>query len=377
MGPTNGQVAALSYALGAAVNKDLKWESTLKKDIGFDANFLNSKLTLTADYYKSNTSNLLYGKPLPLSAGKYFNNNGWIDPSDPTINGGGIENHGFEFSAGWQDKKGDFTYSINGNLSIDRNSVTDLQGRDLKESGLAVGMPIYSWYGYKSNGIVKTQAELAAHPYLNNPSNDFQIGLGDIWTVDTNGRDANGNLTGKPDGKITADDRQFIGKKYPDFTYGLAANVGWKRWELQIVGYGSQGFDLNTMSDINGYFQYTSNEPVRILNRWEATLNPNGNMPRVTKNDQAHNATNTASFWLCDGSFFKINNINLSYSVPDNICQKIKMKSLQVYGSINNFHTFTKYPGGEVDVTDQGMWSQPTTKTPQPRTWILGIKASF
>jgi TonB-dependent starch-binding outer membrane protein SusC len=377
MGPTNGQSASLAYALGAAVNKNLKWESTLKKDIGFDANFLNSKLTLTADYYKSNTSNLLYGKPLPLSAGKYFNNYGWIDPSDPTINGGGIENHGFEFSAGYQDKKGDFTYSITGNLSIDRNSVTDLQGRDLKEQGLAVGMPIYSWYGYKSNGIVKTQAELAAHPYLNNPSNDFQVGLGDIWTVDTNGRDANGKLTGKPDGKITADDRQFIGKKYPDFTYGLSANVGWKRWSLQIVGYGAQGFDLNTMSDANGYFQYTSNEPIRTMDRWEKTLNPNGNMPRVTKNDAAHNSQNTASFWLCDASFFKINNINLSYSVPDNICQKIKMKSLEVYGSINNVITFTTYPGGEVDVTDQGMWNQPTTKIPQARTWVLGIKASF
>lgn len=377
MGPTNGQIAQTTYALGAAVNQNIKWESTLKKDIGFDANFFNSKLTVTADYYKSNTTGLLYGKPLPLSAGKYWNGNGWVTPSDPTINGGEIENHGFEFTAGYQDKKGDFTYGVSGWLSMDRNKVLNLEGRQLRESGLEVGKPIYSFFGYQSNGIIKNQAELDAHPYLTNPKNDFQMGLGDIWTVDVNGRDANGKLTGKPDGKITADDRGFIGKKYPDFTYGLSANVAFKRWTLQVVGYGVQGVDLNTASDTNGYFQFTSNEPIRTLDRWEATLNPNGNMPKVTKKDLAGNAVHTASFWLSDASFFKINNINVKYAVPDNICQKIRMKNLEVYGSVNNLHTFTKYPGGEVDVTDQGQWSQPVTKIPQPRTWVLGIKASF
>ncbi|MEI8049543.1 MAG: SusC/RagA family TonB-linked outer membrane protein, partial [Bacteroidota bacterium] len=261
MGPTSGQSAKLAYALGAAVNKNLKWESTLKKDIGIDAVLFNSKLTLTADYYKSNTTDLLYGKPIPYAAGKYTPD-AW-GSSDPTINGGEIENHGWEFTAGWQDKKGDWTYSINGNLSFERNKVVDLQGRNIREWGLEVGQPIYSFFGYQSNGIVKTQADLTAHPYLTNANNDFPIGLGDIWTVDINGRDAAGALTGKPDGKITADDRGFIGKKYPDFSYGLSANVSYKRWSIQIVGYGVQGVDLNTQSDINGYFQYTSNEPVR------------------------------------------------------------------------------------------------------------------
>ncbi len=91
-----------------------------------------------------------------------------------------------------------------------------------REYGLEVGQPIYGFFGYTSNGIVKNQAILDANPYLTNPENDFAIGLGDIWTVDIDGRDAEGKLTGKPDGKITADDRDFIGQKYPDFTYGLS-----------------------------------------------------------------------------------------------------------------------------------------------------------
>jgi TonB-linked SusC/RagA family outer membrane protein len=377
MGPMNGQYASPSYSLGAAVNPNIKWEQTKKSDIGFDASLLHSKLTVTFDYYYSHTTNLLYGKPIPLSGGKYFDSGGWIDPSDPTINGGGIQNHGYELTVGYQDTKADFSYGINGYLSIDRNKVLDLGGRDLKQQGLAVGEPIYSFYGYTSNGIVKNQAVLDAHPYLTNPANDFPIGLGDIWTVDINGRDENGKLTGKPDGKITADDRGFIGKKYPNFTYGINANVTYKNWTLQVVAYGIQGFTLNTMMDANGYFQYTSNDMTRVLDAWEPTRNPNGNMPKVTKSDGAHNSMNVASFWLSDASFWKINNVNLRYAIPDNICKKMKMRGLEVYGSVENLHTFTKYPGAEVDATDQGMWQQPQTKMPQPRTWVLGLKVTF
>lgn len=393
MGAENSQIAMPTYSLTEAVNQNIKWESTLKKDIGFDANFFNSKVTLTADYYLSNTTNLLYGRPIPFAAGKSSNDPSHFgQASSPTINGGEVQNHGLEFSLGYQDKKGDFTYGINANLTAARNKVLNLDGRDIKESGLQVGQPLFRWYGYTSNGIVKDQATLDAHPYLTNPKNVHPIGLGDIWTVDVNGRDANGKLTGKPDGKIDADDRGFIGNKYPDFTYGLSANFGWKRWSIQVVGYGVQGQDLSTLQDGNGYFQYTSNDVVRSLDRWNATLNPNGNMPKVTKNDAAQNitlssGTNIASFWLSDASFFKISNVNLKYSVPEKICQKIRLKGLDVYGSVENLHTFTKYPGGEVDITDDfgqvnqtitsKQWSQPSTKVPQPRTWVLGIKATF
>ena len=376
MGPLNAQYASPSYALGAAVNSNVKWEQTQKNDIGFDASFLNSKITVTFDYYNSHTTNLLYGKPIPLAAGKYYYD-GWVNPSDPTINGGEIKNHGYELTLGYHDNKGSFTWGVNGYMSVDRNEVVDLEGRDMREWGLEVGQPIYGFFGYKSNGIVKNQAILDANPYLTNPENDFAIGLGDIWTVDINGRDASGKLTGKPDGKITADDRGFIGKKYPDFTWGLSGNATYKRWTLQVVTYGVQGVDLNTMVDINGYFQYTSSDVTRVLDRWEATKNPDGNMPKVTKADQAGNATRTASFWLSDASFLKISNVNLRYAVPANICQKMRMRDLEVYGSVENLHTFTKYPGGEVDVTDQGMWQQPVTKIPQPRTWVLGLKVSF
>jgi hypothetical protein len=114
-----------------------------------------------------------------------------------------------------------------------------------------------------------------------------------------------------------------------------------------------------------------------VLDRWEATKNPDGNMPKVTKDDKANNASATSSFWLSDASYWKIGNVNLQYSVPQSICQRLNMRSLDIYGSVQNLHTFTKYPGSEVDVTDQGQWKHPVTKIPQPRTWILGVKVSF
>jgi hypothetical protein len=181
MGPMNSQAARPSYALGVAVNSNVKWEQTQKNDFGFDASFFKSKVTLTADYYISHTTNLLYGKPIPLAAGKYWNGNGWISPSDPTINGGEIQNKGFELTLGYQDVKGDFSYGINANLSVDRNKVLDLNGRNIREWGLEVGQPMWRFFGYTSNGIVKDQAILDANPYLTNPDNDFPIGLGDIW----------------------------------------------------------------------------------------------------------------------------------------------------------------------------------------------------
>ena len=225
MGPTNAQVAQPAMALGLAVNTNLQWESSIKKDIGFDMSLLNSKLTVTADYYRSSQSKMLMSKNLPFEAGKYYIQDGWVNPSDPSINAGHLESHGFELTANYQDKKGDFTYGISANISADRNKVTDLNGLNQREWGLEVGNPLMVSLDTHPMELSKTQADLDSHPYLTNPDNAWKMGLGDIWTVDINGYDANGKLTGKPDGKIDNADRGFIGHKYPDFSYGIAGNL--------------------------------------------------------------------------------------------------------------------------------------------------------
>jgi hypothetical protein len=125
------------------------------------------------------------------------------------------------------------------------------------------------------------------------------------------------------------------------------------------------------------YFQYPENNSTRILGRWEATKNPNGNLPRVTKEDNANNINDMSSFWLSNASFLRINNVNINYSFPESLYSKLNMKKLDVYVSAQNLYTFTKFPGQEVDVTDQGQFNRPSTKIPQPRTFVIGIKTSF
>ena len=172
LGPTtyvlNGEIVP-GYQYQRAVNTDLKWETTQKKDFGLDAAFYNSKLTLTANYFIANTTNLLFSKPLPPSAGK---------TGGLLVNGGEVENRGIEIDLGLRGEKGDFSYDFNLNFTRQRNEVIDLLGQDLTTSGLKVGSPLFSYYGFKSNGIIKTEADLAAAPKRNN------LALGDVWLLD-------------------------------------------------------------------------------------------------------------------------------------------------------------------------------------------------
>ncbi|MEP7257929.1 MAG: SusC/RagA family TonB-linked outer membrane protein, partial [Flavitalea sp.] len=352
-----------AYTLSDAVNKDIKWETTKKKNIGIDASFFRSKVYLTADYYISNTTDLLFGQPLPISAGA---------TSNPIINGGEIQNKGFEFTLGYQEVKRDFSYNVSLNFAANRNKVINLNGENLPlETGLKVGEPMYSFLGYKTKGIIRTQDELDKNPHKDG------AGLGDLFVEDINGYDVNGKLTGKPDGVIDFADRSFIGKRYPDFTYGLIGNVSYKRLSLQVAIMGVQGVDLNTQGTTMHYLQYPENNSTRILDRWHATKNPNGSLPRINKDDRAHNVDDLSSFWLSDASFLRINNLNLNYSFTELVYSKLKMKSLDIYVSAQNLYTFTKFPGQEVDVTDEGQFNRASTKIPQPRTLIIGLKTSF
>ncbi|MEP7107958.1 MAG: TonB-dependent receptor [Ferruginibacter sp.] len=356
------------YTLAQFVNKDIKWETTQKKDIGIDVSFFKSRLNLTADYYIASTTDLLFAQPVPISAGSSIGTNEF----NPIINGGEIQNKGFEFTLGYHVVKKDFSWDLNFNFAANRNKVVSLNGQTFGiESGLKVGEPMYSFAGYKSLGIIKTQEILTKYPQKGGSV------LGDLWIEDIDGYDANGNLTGKPDGIIDFADRSFIGKARPDFTYGLVGGFTFKRLSFQIALMGVQGVDLNTQGSTMHYFLFPENNDVRILDRWHATKNPNGNLPRVTKEDNANNISDLSTFWLSNASFLRINNVNINYSFTESIYRRLRMKNLELYVSGQNLYTFTSYPGQEVDVTDNGQFSRASTKTPQPRTLTIGIKTSF
>jgi hypothetical protein len=289
---------------------------------------------------------MLYPKVLPLSAGKTEN---------PIINGGEMENKGLELELGFQEGRGDFSYDINMNFAASHNKIIDIAGQNIRTDGNVLGMPVFSYFGMETNGIIKNINDLN-----NYPQHEF-ADQGDIWKLDING-----------DGKVDQNDRTIIGKRYPDFTYGLSGGVSYKRFSLQVSVMGVQGVDLSTQGLTLNYLATPQNQDTRILDRWNQVLNTNGNMPRIKKGDPSANMSDFSDFWLADASYLRINNLNLKYSLPESICSKLQIKNLEVYGSIQNLYTFTKFSGPEVDVTGDAFG-----RIPKPRTWVIGFKSSF
>lgn len=357
----NGALAK-GYTLTNAINKNLHWESANKLNFGVDISFLNNKVYSTIDYFIEDTYNLLFNEPIAYSTGL---------SGTPLINAGQIRNSGIELEIGNRGRKPNWTYDISFNLSHVKNEVVDLEGRDLRTSGIVEGYPVRSYFGYKTAGLIKDESELQKYKDGSFKTKD----IGDIAILDIDGYDEDGILTGIPDGKINAADRTIMGSKYPDFIYGAVGYLSYKNWGIQMQLQGVQGVDLNIRpygdySMLSLMTSWARNEDARVLNRYHPTKNPNGTLPRITKDDRGQNKE-PSDFWLVDGSYLRIKNINLSYNLPKSISSDLKLRDLSVFTSVQNAFTFTKYDGPEVDT------SQEPTGIPQPRTWTLGFRATF
>ncbi len=357
------QASALGYTLTDATNENLVWEETKKTNIGADITAFNSKVYANFDYFIENTYDLLFEAPIANSNGLSVS---------PFINAGQVRNNGFELLLGYRTQKGDWSYDASINLSHVKNEMVDLEGRDLSTDGLVEGYPVNSFYGYKSNGIIYDAADLEIYK----TGSFTKKKVGDIALLDIDGYDALGKLTGTPDGKVDAADRTIIGNPYPDFTYGAFGTIGYKNWSFQLQLQGAQGFDMYYGNDdaydlIFLMSSWARNEDARVLNRYHPTKNPNGTWPRLSKDESGKNLTKS-DFWLADVSYLKINNVNLNYNLPKNLLSKVGMYSLGLYVSVQNVYTFTGYDGPEVDTS-----ADPLTGIPQPRTYTIGLKASF
>ena len=350
------------YTLTTAVNKDLQWETTEKKNLGVDAILFDNQFYTNIDFFIEDTKDLLFRDPIAYSTGL---------SGSPYINAGKVRNTGFELLLGLRKKvNADWSYDLSLNASHVKNEVLNLEGRDFSTSGIIEGYPVASFYGYQSNGLIYSQEVLENNPHQSGKS------LGDIWIKDVDGKDENGNLTGKPDGSINSADRGIIGNKYPDLVYGLMGTINYKNWSFQVQLQGVHGIDKRIHSGeyTNAFHYFTHwamNHEASILDRYHPNKNPNGKMPQVSTADKGHNF-DFSDFWLKDASYLRVKNINLNYNFDSSFCEKLNMGSLGAYISVQNLYTFTSFPGTEVDTN-----SDPYSGVPQPRTWTLGIKASF
>ena len=347
----------------AIANPDLRWEQTTQSNIGFDAK-LFKKFDLTVDFFEKETTDMLLDIAVP----------GYVGNAGPIGNIASMSNKGVEIELGYKNKVGDFRYSIVGNVSYIENEVTDLgpdkeflPGQRFSPQGLevtrtTVGMPIGFFFGYKTDGIFQTGEEVAG--YINADGSPIQpdAQAGDFRFVDVNGN-----------GVIDPDDRTFIGDPTPNWTYGLTFDLAWRAFDLKMFAVGVAGnkiFKATRRFDLQ-----MANMTADALDRWtgEGTSNT---YPRLVMNDPNQNFSRSSDFYVEDGSYFRITNLQLGYTVPRSTIEKVGLSKLRLYISANNLLTITEYSGYDPEIgggsfgVDRGIY-------PTPRFFLFGINARF
>ncbi len=340
-------------------NPDLKWEESEQTDIGLDFGFLSNKFTLTVDYFIKNTNGMLMTLSLPQYVGE----------SIPVGNVGKMRNSGLELDFGYRQNFGDLSIRVGANASYLKNKLISYgneQGWANLDSFQGTGTisraengePFPFFYGYKTDGILQNQAEADAY----NSKYGTSLVPGDTRYFDVNN-----------DGQITEDDRTKIGKGTPDWTYGLSLNATWKGFDFYIFFQGVAGndiFDATRRTDA-----LETNLPSWMLNRWtgEGTSN---RIPRYVRGDGYN--WQSSDLYVCDGSYFRLKNIQLGYTLPENLTRKVFVQKFRVYVAAENLKTWTKYHGFDPEISsggtslgiDYGVY-------PQARVWTIGCNLAF
>lgn len=357
----------------ALANPDLKWETSEQLNIGFDATLFRD-FTLTFDYYDKDTKDWLVQASVPEIAGA----------AGPYINGGDVNNKGFEIGLNYNAKlSDDWGLVVNANFSRNKNEVTRVatengiiygesnllfQGLD-EMNRVQEGHPIGYFYGLQTAGIFQNQDEIDAYSQDGNLIQpDAQPG--DVKFVDLNG-----------DGRINADDKTQIGDPNPEYYYGLNIQLNYKAFDFSIYTYGAGGFQnaYGVRDNSRPFHNYTTD----IFDRW-TTEGSSNSTPRVTYGTTANgNYTKFSDLYVKDAGFFRIKTVTLGCDLAQ-LSQTISkgFTQLRIYGSVNNLFTFTKYPGLDPEVGFGNVnqsWARgiDVGYYPQPRTYMIGLSANF
>lgn len=340
----------LGLGLTTFPNPDLKWETSEQTDLGFDIEFLEGKLAFGADYFIKNTKDLIEEVPLASVGGVSV---------APLGNVGKVQNSGVEFTLGYGDtSKGGFSYHVDANFSFLRSEVKDLGDRDFFAHGLTiramqplrskVGQPWYSYYVVRTDGIFQSQEEIDAYTHMDQNGNITKIQPnakpGDQKFVDLNG-----------DGIINDNDREYMGSYTPKFTYGLNASFGYKNFDLNIALQGVAGNKIFNGVKVMTYAAGQGwNMSADVLDSWG--YNHNSDIPLISMSDTNGNYSTVSDFFLENGSYLRVKNITLGYTLPKSLFGNAPgAPNLRVYASGENLLTFTKYSGMDPEVGNYGV----------------------
>lgn len=362
MGTGTGETIVNGVKPTSLVNPNVKWETSEQLNFGVDARMFDGKLSFTADYFIKKTKDMLAIRDV----------NAFYGNGSPWDNVGTMENKGVELELSYKTKFGPVKFSATANATYLTNEVTEI-GNDegiLWHTRHAVGDFItrsengkpYSYiYGYKTDGIFQNDAEVAEYVAATGLGGAPTPVPGDVRFVDYNN-----------DGVLDSDDRTMIGNPTPDWLYGLTLNADWNGFDATIFFQGVFGndiYDATRRPELT-----TMNYPASILDRWtgEGTSN---SIPRVTVDDSNRN-TRVSDLYVYNGSYLRIKDAQIGYTLPSVITKKAGISKLRVYVSAHNLLTITDYPGFDPEIgagglgVDKGIY-------PQARTYSVGVNMNF
>ncbi|MEP1894274.1 MAG: SusC/RagA family TonB-linked outer membrane protein, partial [Cyclobacteriaceae bacterium] len=376
--PYNG-LAPDKYA-----DPNLRWERANQADVGLDMEFLAGKVSTTVDYYYRLTSDLLLNNQLPSTTG--------FETS--LTNVGSVINRGLEWTVNSVNVDKEFFWSTNFNISFNRNEVDKLAtDNDIFLGGalylptgwsiLREGESLGTFFGYKSDGLFQSDAEIAEGPLLSSQSLSGSAKPGDRRYKDLGSRNTSGQLESDADGIINEADRTVIGNANPDFTWAITNTFKYKGFDLSIFIQGSQGNDVinANLFEIGNLNAETNVLTEYYTNAWTSE-NPNNNYPRINQDRNAETVFSDA--FVEDGSFARLQNVTLGYTFPSRIMTPVGISKLRIYVSGNNLVTLTQYSGFDPEVNAFGNSSlfqlyqgidyggYPTT-----RSYIAGLQLTF
>ena len=354
-------------------NENIRWETSTQVNLGLDVSFWKDRLSLTADWFRKKTDDILVQVPLPQAGSSGF---------PPFVNAASVENKGLEVGLIFKDRIGSFSYNIGANLATIRNRVLSIADREPIPGGFGLsdgpltlteaGYPVGSFFIYEMEGIFQSQEEIDASAFQTQFTRP-----GDVKFADLNGDDV-----------IDEKDRSHLGNPFPDFVYGVNLGFNWKNFDFSTLIQGVKGNDVYFLY---GNFAYETqlrgfNSYREVLNAWTPE-NPNTDIPIASVDDRNGNRRASTRF-LEDGSYLRVRNISLGYNLK-NALKWDAINNLRIYVTAQNAFTFTKYPGLDPEIQANandtrglGLSSDLAVgidwgTVPAPRTIIGGIQIGF
>lgn len=343
-------------------NPYVQWERQQQGNIGIDASLLNQRVDISIDAYLKNTDKMLVPMVVPVSTG-------YSDVFVPSINAGEMQNKGIELTINSRNLTGELKWNTSFNVSLNQNKIISINDTVPMSSGsiglnynlalIKAGLPVNTFYGFVTDGVFQTQEEVDNHA-VQVPGNDpyNRTSAGDIRFKDLNN-----------DGVINDDDRTYLGNPNPTVIFALNNTFAYKGFDLSIF---LQGVAGNQIINANRFWSeamaVSQNQTIATLNRWNGE-GSSTTIPRAVFNDPNKN-TRPSDRFVEDGSYLRIKNITLGYTMPTQIMQKIKLSSARVYISGQNIFTLTNYSGFDPEVGVNGI---DNNVYPVTRTFTVGI----